>query len=479
MSLTLKPYPEYKPSALESLGSIPSHWSEIRAKYLFREVDDRSVTGTEEMLSVSHITGVTPRSEKNVTMFMAESNVGHKRCRERDLVINTMWAWMGALGVSRYSGIVSPSYGVYRPLGERTEPSYLDSLLRTSSYVGEYTTRSTGINSSRLRLYPERFLSLPILLPPTDEQLRISAFIRLFSAQIQRLVRAKRRVIQLLTEQKQIIIHKAVTRGLDISTPLKPSGINSLGTIPQHWGNAIKLKYVSSLKGRLGWQGLKASEYTDNGPYVVSSAHFSNQKIHWEKCPHVSPARYELDTNIQLAPDDILLMKDGAAMGKLAFVDALPEKACLNSHLLLFRPLIINGAKAYDPKFLFYFMLTGCFQNYIQINGTGSTFPGISQESLGDYRVCLPAINEQKQIVAFLDAETTKQNEAVASLEGQIHLLREYRTQLITDVVTGKLDVRRLDLPELTDVEDISGVEDEELEDSEELEAVEENVDAD
>ncbi len=87
------------------------------------------------MLSVSHITGVTPRSEKNVTMFMAESNVGHKRCREKDLVINTMWAWMGALGVSRYSGLVSPSYGVYRPLSDKTDPLFLDALLRTSTYV--------------------------------------------------------------------------------------------------------------------------------------------------------------------------------------------------------------------------------------------------------------------------------------------------------------------------------------------------------
>jgi len=95
--LTLKPYPEYKESALSSLGAIPEHWSEVRAKYLFREVDDRSVSGDEELLSVSHITGVT-LAPKNVTMFMAESNIGHKRCRPDDLVINTMWAWMGALG---------------------------------------------------------------------------------------------------------------------------------------------------------------------------------------------------------------------------------------------------------------------------------------------------------------------------------------------------------------------------------------------
>ena len=111
----LKPHAAYKDSGLPSLGRVPAHWALKRAKYFFREVDERSSTGDEELLSVSHLTGVTPRREKNVTMFLAESNVGHKRCHPRDLVINTMWAWMGALGVARQTGLVSPSYGVYRP----------------------------------------------------------------------------------------------------------------------------------------------------------------------------------------------------------------------------------------------------------------------------------------------------------------------------------------------------------------------------
>ena len=112
---TGQPYPAYKPSGVEWLGDVPAHWEVRPAKWYFREVDDRSETGSEELLSVSHITGVTPRSEKNVTMFKAESNIGHKLCRPGDLVINTMWAWMAALGVARQFGIVSPSYAVYRP----------------------------------------------------------------------------------------------------------------------------------------------------------------------------------------------------------------------------------------------------------------------------------------------------------------------------------------------------------------------------
>ena len=165
--MKLAPYPEYKDAGVSWVGSIPAHWPEKRAKYYFKEIDDRSLTGDEEMLSVSHITGVTPRSQKNVTMFKAESNVGQKRCQPGDLIINTMWAWMSALGVSNHAGIVSPAYGVYRPRSNQDyDYYYLDSLLRIEGYRSEYICRSTGIRSSRLRLYPDKFLSMPMICPP-------------------------------------------------------------------------------------------------------------------------------------------------------------------------------------------------------------------------------------------------------------------------------------------------------------------------
>lgn len=175
--MKLRPYPEYKESGLPWLGAIPAHWTEKRAKHFFREVDERSTTGDEQLMSVSHVTGVTPR-KKNVTMFLAESNVGHKICRPGDLVINTMWAWMAALGVARQIGLVSPSYAVYRPhRSSSLLPAYVDHLLRTQPYASEYLCRSTGIRLSRLRLYPEQFLRIPMVCPPPDEQRAIANFL--------------------------------------------------------------------------------------------------------------------------------------------------------------------------------------------------------------------------------------------------------------------------------------------------------------
>lgn len=188
MTADLRPYPEYKESGLPWLSRIPAHWEEKRAKYYFKEVDERSTTGAEKLLSVSHKTGVTPR-KANVTMFMAESNIGHKICQPGDLVINTMWAWMAALGVARETGLVGPSYGVYRPYQSSSFiPDYVDHLVRVQPYVSEYICRSTGIRASRLRLYPDDFLRIPFICPPIQEQKSMFLFITHHNRLIRRFI---------------------------------------------------------------------------------------------------------------------------------------------------------------------------------------------------------------------------------------------------------------------------------------------------
>ena len=214
---TGQPYPIYKPSGVEWLGDVPAHWDLRPAKWYFREVDHRSETGSEELLSVSHITGVTPRSEKNVTMFKAESNVGHKLCRPGDLVINTMWAWMAALGVAGQAGIVSPSYAVYRPRpSSRLLGEYTDLLLRTTTYKNEYICRSTGIRSSRLRLYPEEFLRIKVSCPPLEEQHSIVEFTSKESTNAQRAIDLAHDELFFLHEYHTCLIADVVTGKLDV-----------------------------------------------------------------------------------------------------------------------------------------------------------------------------------------------------------------------------------------------------------------------
>lgn len=213
----LDPNVPLKPSGIPWLGDIPKHWEVRRAKYLFHEFDERSRTGNEEQLSVSHITGVTPRSQKNVTMFKAESYVGHKVCRVGDLAVNTMWAWMAALGVSKYEGIISPAYAVYRQRKpEQLLGDYADMLLRIASYKANYLACSTGVRASRLRLYPEEFFKIPILCPPKDEQEKIINFVEGETTNLNTAIARIEREIALMQEYRTRLTADIVTGKLDV-----------------------------------------------------------------------------------------------------------------------------------------------------------------------------------------------------------------------------------------------------------------------
>ncbi|QOJ32866.1 MAG: restriction endonuclease subunit S [Gammaproteobacteria bacterium] len=202
-------------SGVPWLGEIPAHWEIERARWLFRERDVRSTTGEEEMLTVSHLTGVTPRSEKDVNMFEAETNEGYKLCEPGDLVINTLWAWMGAMGIAPVKGIVSPAYNIYKP-GPRLTPSYVDALARLPVFAQEVTRYSKGVWSSRLRLYPEGFFEVYLPVPPKAEQQAIAKHIARESEKLDAVLVATERTIGLLKERRSALIAAAVTGQLDV-----------------------------------------------------------------------------------------------------------------------------------------------------------------------------------------------------------------------------------------------------------------------
>ena len=221
----LDPNVKLKPSGVEWLGDVPEHWEVHRAKFFYKEADDHSVTGAEELMSVSHITGVTPR-KKTVTMFLAESNIGYKLCKPGDIVINTMWAYMAALGVTKHGGLVSPSYGVYRPhnsdqlnydyMSDAEAKARADSLLRTEPYRANYLIRSTGITSSRLRLYAESFLDIPFLCPPRIEQEEIVKHLEQATNATNDTIARTHRQIELMEEYRTRLIADVVTGKLDV-----------------------------------------------------------------------------------------------------------------------------------------------------------------------------------------------------------------------------------------------------------------------
>ena len=211
----LDPTVPFRDSGIPWLGQIPAHWEIERARWLFRERDERSDTGEEDLLTVSHLTGVTLRSEKDVNMFEAATKEGYKICLSGDLVINTMWAWMGAMGVSSLDGIVSPAYNVYEPTA-RLDPSYVDALVRLSGFAQEVTRYSKGVWSSRLRLYPEEFFAVSLPVPPLSEQREIVAHIANETSKLDELGAATEETAVLLKERRSALISAAVTGQIEM-----------------------------------------------------------------------------------------------------------------------------------------------------------------------------------------------------------------------------------------------------------------------
>ena len=215
---------------------------------------------------------------------------------------------------------------------------------------------------------------------------------------------------------------------------MKESGIDWIGQIPEEW-EVIKVKFFTYMKGRIGWQGLKADEFIDEGPYLVTGTDFKNGRVNWDTAYHISQKRYEQAPEIQLKQGDLLVTKDGT-VGKLALIDELPESASLNSHLLVLRPLF----NRYDNHFLYYVLSSLEFKNYFQKVSIGSTMDSLSQEKMGEFIFSLPNINVQNSISRYLDKKTAQLDKVKALLEEQIQKLKDYRASLIYETVTKGLD---------------------------------------
>lgn len=435
----LKPYAEYKGSGQKWLGSIPAHWNVRRTKLILREVDSRSTTGKEQLLRVSQYTGVTQRkptdgSESPDTR--AASLVGYKRVTVNDLVINIMLAWNGSMGVSRYDGIASPAYCVYR-LNRGAHPWYFHELFRLPLYKGRIKAASTGVIESRLRLYSDDLGRIEAILPPPDEQAAIVRFLDHANRKIDGFIRAKRKLIGLLNEQKQAIIHRAVTRGLDPNVPLKPSGIPWLGDIPEHW-EVMQLRQVISFGPK---NGVSPQAASGAGVLSFSISAVRDGRINIEgneKFVELESTRIPV---FRIQKGDILIVRGNgnvALVGKCGLVDSCPENCVYPDILMKVRP---------NEKMRAEFMVLAINSSYVtnQVSTLAKTSNGafkVSGATVRSILMVVPPHAEQIEVIDKIVAESTKVTTAITRTEREIALMQEYRTRLIADIVTGKLDVR-------------------------------------
>ena len=452
----LKPYPTMKHSGVKWLREIPEHWVVHRGKNIFRCIDIRSETGEEELLTVSSARGIMPRRSANVTMFKAESYVGHKLCWPCDLVINSLWAWARGLGVSKYHGIISTAYGVYRPKGT-IDVWFIHELVRSTPFNWELRVRSKGVWTSRLLLTDDSFLCAPFPIPPIPEQAAIVRYLDYMDKRIRKYIRAKQKLIKLLEEHKQAIIHRAVTRGLDPDVPLKPSGVEWLGDVPEHWEVVAVRRCAKTVK-------------TGGTPTGAGDEHFSNPGFNWYTPGDFKDDLYLRASERQLSevgkgyviifpPNTVMMIGIGATIGKVAISK---EYASCNQQ--------INGIVLDNWMDAEYFSLAlRSLREYIVSCGKFTTMPIINQAETRSLPILVPPLPEQQKIVEYILSQITTIDQAIDRARREIELLREYRTRLIADVVTGKLDVREAaanlsDEPESLDKSGVFADNDEETE---------------
>lgn len=423
-------YPTYRTSGLPWVPKLPEDWQVLRNGRLFGH---RVETGFPELpiLEVSLRTGVRVRDMENLKRKQVMSQKEkYKRATKGDIAYNMMRMWQGAVGPAPVDGLVSPAYVVVKPYAEANS-SYYSYLFRTAAYMQEVNKYSRGIVADRNRLYWESFKQMPSLVPPRPEQDQIVAYLRAQDAHIARFIKTKRDLIKLLTEQKLRIIDHAVTRGLDASVALRPSGIEWLGEVPKHW-KALKLKFAT--KRIVGGSTPKSDEhsYWDGGIVWVTPRDISKTDSLHTSLRTISAAGLQ-SCAAALVPPGSIVITSRAPVGNVAIARV---ELCTN-----------QGCKAVVPApdiaisdYLFLLLLR--MKERLQVLANGTTFAEIGTWVLANEFIPVPPVSEQQAICRWITDECKPLDDAIARAEEEIKLIREYRDRLIADVVTGQVDVR-------------------------------------
>lgn len=424
--MKLAPYPEYKDSGQPFLGEIPAHWSVFRNGRLFSQRNDTGF-GDLPILEVSLKTGVRMRDMDNLKRKQVMSDrEKYKRAARGDIAYNMMRMWQGAVGVVPVDGLVSPAYVVVRPFWE-VNCRYFSYLFRTASYMNEVDAYSRGIVKDRNRLYWQDFKRMPSPVPPIEEQRHISRFLDALGSEAQRFMRNKRRLIELLKEQRKNIINRAVTQGLDPSVAFRPSGVEWIGNVPEHWEvSRVKREFHCLNNQRIPLSATERGEMKSR-LYDYYGASGVIDKVE----------AYIYDDEL------ILIAEDGAnlVLRNLQLAMVVRGKFWVNNHAHILKP------KSGNIEFLAHCLEQVDYRPWI----SGAAQPKLTKDRLMAITIAIPPRGEQDEIVGFIKQETATIDYTITRTEREIKLMREYRARLISDVVTGQVDVRGIEVQGLTE----------------------------
>ncbi|WP_274449866.1 restriction endonuclease subunit S [Aeromonas caviae] len=430
------PYPKYKDSGVEWLGDIPNEWLTIPVGRLFSRIK-RTGHSEKELLSVYRDYGVIPKSSRDDNNNKESDDLApYQLVRPNDLVMNKMKAWQGSIAVSEYEGIVSPAYFVYEPsnkLFELAHPRYVHYLLRNPIYITQYMSRSKGIRVNQWDLDPDEFKLIELLLPSKQEQSKIFEFLDYETARIDRLIAQQQRLIELLKEKRQAVISHAVTKGLNPDAPMKDSGIEWLGQVPEHWVVTYN-KYLVQLTP-------KKSQITLDREQLCSFIPMEKLKQDTLILDEQRVIGDVFDGYTYFEDEDILLAK---------------VTPCFENKNSVVARGLINGVgfgsteifvlrcnSQINNDFMYYRLQEGCFMDTATAAMTGAGgLKRVPSDVILNYKIALPPIEEQLAIVKALKNQLDACDKLIERAFSAIALMQERRIALISAAVTGKIDLR-------------------------------------
>jgi len=446
----MKKYSSYKDSGVEWIGEIPDHWKELKLRRIGilyggltgKSGDDfRSENNPKNKpyIPYTNIFNNTYISKEHFDYVVIEEDESQNRVQKFDLFFLMSSETYEDLGTS--SILIEDVDELYLNSfckGFRIEKDYVYPLFLNYLLLGDTHKKLISIEGegfTRINLRQSRLKNIPLVIPPLPEQKKIVSYLDDKTSKIDRLIQSKQRKIELLKEKRTSLINEVVTKGLNPDVEMKNSGVEWFGDIPSHW-NHSKLGFYTSKIGS-GFTPRGGSEvYVDSGiPFIRSqNVHFSGLDL--SDVSYITPEINQSMENTIVQKNDVLLNITGGSIGRCCIVNEEQEMN-VNQHVS-----ILRTKESVQPDFLNYLLSSDVGQLQVFYNVSGGNREGLTIEGISDFRITIPPLKEQEEIVEYLNTETQTIDKTVNLEKVKINLLKEYKQSLISEVVTGKVNVQ-------------------------------------
>ena len=438
--MEFKQYPSYKPSGVEWLGDVPDEWDIYPFWHLFNRKEITNKT-QEQLLSVYLDRGVILHSEGGGMVHKPADNLEKYQLVEvNDFVMNNQQAWRGSVGVSPYKGIVSPAYLIFSFNKKICAPKFFKYFLRDKGVVDQFMIASMSVGTIQRQVKWHLLKTIQLSIPSLIEQNTIANFLDTETARIDNLISKQEKLIELLEEQRKSIISHAVTKGLNPNAPMKDSGVEWLGDVPEHW-TVLKNRHIFNFSKGLS---ITKENLQESGIPCVSYGEV-HSKFGFEFNPEINDMKFVSEEYLKTSKNCLLNSGDFIFADTSEDFEGSGNFSYLNSNSQVFagyHTVIARLKSKQKPRFFAYIFDSNAHRKQIQTQVKGIKVFSITQGILKDIYSWLPPVHEQDLIVEYLDNECKKISLLKSKQNQLIEKLKEYRSSIISHAVTGKIDVR-------------------------------------